>query len=54
MGIQFLAYPAWFTQVGAVLATAFVLVKLGHKVLGLLRAFDEYRANRPKRGAEDS
>ena len=49
MGIQFFAYPPWFTQVGAVLFTGFVLIRLGHKILGLLRAFDDYRVNRPKR-----
>jgi hypothetical protein len=48
-GMHLFAYPPFFMCVGLVLSTGFVLVRLGHSLLGLLRDFDDYRANRPKR-----
>lgn len=33
--------------VAVALICAFAVVQLGHRVIGLLRAWDEYRVNRP-------
>jgi hypothetical protein len=35
--------------VAIVFAVAFLLIRLGHAAIGLLRAWDDYRAERPRR-----
>ncbi len=46
-------HPGCFEYVEGVLATGFSLVFLGHLILGLLRNYDDYRANRPSRDRGD-
>jgi len=46
IGLHTLAY---FSYVAFAISALFLLVKLGHKVLELMRDFDDYRSNRPPR-----
>lgn len=46
--IHLLGYPMVFAYIAFGISAGFPLVRLGHRVLGLLRAIDEYRANRPR------
>jgi hypothetical protein len=47
--IHLLGYPALFAYLTFGISAAFLLVRLGHSVLGLLRDLDDYRAQRPSR-----
>jgi hypothetical protein len=47
--IHLFSYPPLFTDVALSLSLGFVVVRLGHKVLGLLREVDRYRAERRSR-----
>jgi hypothetical protein len=44
--IHLLGYPAPIVDIGFGIFAGFLLVRLGHSVLGLLRDIDDYRANR--------
>lgn len=44
-----LGQPAVYAYVTGGLLILFGLIKIGHRVLDLLRDLDDYRANRPRR-----
>ncbi len=47
--IHLLGYPELFAYMAFGISLGFLVVRLGHAVLGLLRDLDDYRANRQVR-----